>query len=225
MDTPPIQIQFKNVKKHFLNDRPIFQELNLTISKGEFLFLTGVSGAGKSTLLNLILGIEKPDSGEIFFEGEEINSLSDRDTTLHRRKVGMVFQDYKLIEKKSAKDNIAVPLKINGSSLGKINSRISKVTRMLGIKALLNRTIESLSGGEQQLVALARAAVHHPPVILADEPTANLDKSMADRIMDSLNMLNELGITIVISTHDVHLIKAQQKRTILIKNSTIVDVR
>ena len=225
MDTPPIQIQFKNVKKHFLNDRPIFSDLNLNISKGEFLFLTGVSGAGKSTLLNMILGIEKPDSGEIFFEGEDINSLSPHNITFHRRKVGMVFQDYKLIEKKSARDNIAIPLKINGLSLGKINSKVLKISRMLGINGLLNRTIESLSGGEQQLVALARAAIHQPPVILADEPTANLDKTMAERIINNLNRFNRSGITIILSTHDIHLIKAQQKRTVLIKNSTIIDVR
>lgn len=225
MPTPSIQIQFENVSKIYLKDRPLFKDLNLVVSKGEFLFLTGVSGAGKSTLLNMIMGIEKPDSGRVLFNGVEVNSLNDGELNFHRRKVGMVFQDYKLIEKKTAKYNISMPLKISGMPSSKINSHLNKISRMLGIQSLLQRTVESLSGGEQQLVALARAAVHRPPLILADEPTANLDKTMADRIFDNLNLLSEKGITVIFSTHDVHLIKAQKRRTLLIRHSAVVDVR
>ncbi len=217
-------ISFQRVKKSFLGKEPLFSDINLEIFKGEFIFLTGVSGAGKSTLFRLLLGLEKPDNGFIKFSGSEVTSLKGKEMLLHRRSIGMIFQDYKLLEKRTAEDNIAIPLEIKGIS-GNVKSAIIKdITHKLKISQILKQQVRSLSGGEQQLVAIARAAVHSPTLILADEPTANLDQKMSTRIFDMLTLLNEEGMTVVVATHDINLLKAHKKRILLLKQSALIEV-
>ncbi len=217
-------VRFKNVEKSYLDKKPLFSNINTKVSQGEFLFLTGVSGAGKSTIFKLIMGLEKPNVGQIFFSNKEVNSISTREMPDHRRKIGMVFQDYKLLTKKTVEENIAIPLQIQGYSSSKIKKKTIEVAGKIGIEHQLKQPIQSLSGGEQQLVAIARASIHTPRLILADEPTANLDQKMADRIIKMLLSLNEDGITVIIATHDVSLIRSHEKRILLIKQSGLIEV-
>lgn len=218
------QIIFRDIRKSFLGKKPIFEELSLEVERGEFVFLTGVSGAGKSTIFKLLIGLEQPDKGTITFNNKRVNGLSHQQMALHRRKIGVVFQDYKLLVNKTAEENIAVPLQIQGMSSGKIEKQVKRVAEKMKIESLLKQQVKSLSGGEQQLVAIARASIHGPKLILADEPTANLDQKMAARIVKMLQNLNEEGITVIIATHDVHLIKSLNKRIMLIKNNHLVQV-
>jgi cell division transport system ATP-binding protein len=217
-------IRLKGVTKGFLDKKPLFSKIDMEVKRGEFLFITGISGAGKSTLFKLLIGIEVPDEGDIFIDGKLVNTLNQREMAFHRRKIGVVFQDYKLLSRKTAAENIAVPLQIKGLATNKIEQQIRMLAQKMEIESLLNQPIQSLSGGEQQLVAIARASIHSPQVILADEPTANLDQKMAGKILNMLLTLNEAGITVIIATHDINLIKAHNTRILLIKNSTLVEV-
>ncbi|MCP4754081.1 MAG: ATP-binding cassette domain-containing protein [Proteobacteria bacterium] len=218
-------IKFSQVEKGFLGNEPVFTNISLAVNRGEFLFLTGVSGAGKSTIFKLIMGLEKPDRGRILFNGNEVKKIPKNEMYHHRRTIGMVFQDYKLLEKRTAQENIGIPLQIMGISGMHREKRIKQIAGKLKIEHILKQTVQSLSGGEQQLVAIARAAVHSPLAILADEPTANLDQKMASRIVKMLTLLNADGITVIIATHDVNLIKSQKRRILLLKNSELIEVR
>ena len=199
--------------------------ISCDILPGEFLFLTGVSGAGKSTFLRLIMGLERSDSGHVIYNGTNVNQLEKKKFPNHLRSIGMIFQDYKLLENKTALENIKIPLQIRGISAAKGEKQISRMVDQIGIGHLLKQSIKSLSGGEQQLISVARAAIHDPLVILADEPTANLDQKMAAKILRILKQLNNNGITVIIATHNIHLIKSHNHRTILIKNAGLVEVR
>ncbi len=218
-------VQFIDVEKSFLGNHPIFSNVNFKINQGEFLFLTGISGAGKSTIFRLILGLETPNKGRVIFNNYNVHQLPKKVSPKHLRSVGMVFQDYKLLAHQSPKKNITIPLQIAGLIGSKAEKKINNIVDAIGIRPLLKRPTKSLSGGEQQLIAIARAAVHSPQLILADEPTANLDPQMGAKIIDILKQLNGMGITVVIATHDIHLIKSHEKRTILIKNSDLIEVQ
>lgn len=217
-------LRLKNIEKSYLKKKPVFSDIQMEISRGEFLFLTGISGAGKSTMFKLILGLERPDKGDVVFQGKEVHSMGPAEMSLHRRSIGVVFQDYKLLPNKTAAENIAIPLKIAGVSSFRIEARVKQAGKRHGITALLNQPIKSLSGGEQQLVAVTRASIHSPKLILADEPTANLDQKMASRIINLLLDLNQGGTTVIIATHDINLIKAHKKRILLIKNAKLTEV-
>jgi len=217
-------INLSDVTKGFLDKKPLFLDLNVKIKRGEFLFLTGISGAGKSTLFKLLLGTEIPDKGEIIVNGRLVNAMNPKEMSLHRRKIGVIFQDYKLLQQKTAAENIGIPLQIKGISPQKIENRIRSLAEKMEIEHLLNQRIQSLSGGEQQLVAIARASIHSPLMILADEPTANLDQKMATKILEMLLALNDSGMTIIIATHDINFIKSHSSRILLIKNSVITEV-
>lgn len=219
------QVKLVNIEKRYPHREPIFQNVSLEILSGEFIFLTGVSGAGKSTIFKLIMGLEKPSSGEVFFDEEPIHNISEKKLPGHLRSIGMVFQDFKLLPKKSGWENIHVPLQISGIPPYEAEKKILDVSRRIGIEKLIHQPVESLSGGEQQLIAIARAAVSAPDIILADEPTANLDKNMSVKIFQNLMLLNELGTTVVIATHDIHLIKSQNRKTLLLKKSGLVEVK
>ncbi len=218
-------IELRGTKKSFQGKEPIFSNVSLKIHKGEFLFLTGVSGAGKSTIFRLLLGLQKADEGQVFFNGTEVGSIPKNEMHHHRRSIGMVFQDYKLLEKKTAQENIGIPLEIMGISSHRREKQIRQIAKRLRIEHLLKQNVQSLSGGEQQLVAIARASVHFPLVILADEPTANLDQKMGGKIFKMLTILNSSGITIVVATHDINLIKSYEKRILLLRNSGLIEVR
>jgi len=217
-------VQFKQVEKSYLDNEPIFSNLDLSIDEKEFVFLTGVSGSGKSTFFKLIMGLEKLNKAEVTYQKTIVNKLSPDKMPFHRREIGMVFQDQALLKNKTVLENILLPLFINGASYKQINLRAKVISKQFDIEKLLKQKVSSLSGGEQQLTAIARASIHKPKIILADEPTANLDQKMAARIIEILDDLNQRGTTIIIATHDINLIKSYQKRTLFIKNRNIVDV-
>lgn len=218
-------IRFIGITKSYGGKEPIFSDLSLTINKAEFIFLTGVSGSGKTTLFKMLMGLDKPDQGQVFVGDNEVEKISGDAMPFHRRKIGMVFQDLNLLQKKTSHENIALPLRIAGEPASGISKKVLDTAKTLGIEPLLTQTVLSLSGGEQQLVALARAAVISPDIIMADEPTANLDQKMAKKILDIFTQLNKNGTTVMIATHDFNLIKTYSKRTLLIKNKQIVEVR
>lgn len=222
--SPDPLISFVNVSKGYLRKEPVFKNINLKINNGEFLFLTGISGAGKSTVFRLLLGLEKPDSGQVFFQGQEVAGLNNKNLNFHRRNIGMIFQDYKLLQKKTSLENIEVPLLIKGVPSKHRELLIGEISKRTQIRHLLHQKVGSLSGGEQQLVAIARAAIHSPKVILADELTANLDQTMANLIIETLHKLNESGVTVIIATHDVNLIKTYRRRILLLKNADLIEV-
>ena len=217
-------IHLDKITKSFLGKQPIFSGISMEITRGEFVFLTGVSGAGKSTVFRLIMGLETPDEGRIIFNNLDITQLTENEMTIHRRSIGMVFQDYKLLAKRTAAENIEIPLLIKGYTSLVRENKMRSIAAKMGIDYLMKQPVMSLSGGEQQLVAIARAAVHSPIAIFADEPTANLDQKTATRIVDMLTKLNDEGITIVIATHDINLIRAHDRRVLLIKNAKIHEV-
>ncbi len=218
-------IRLKSVTKSYLGKEPIFSDLNLTISKGEFLFLTGISGAGKSTIFKLIVGLEAPDTGSVRFDGVEVNKLSKSQIPIHRRSIGMVFQDYKLLNHRTTENNISIPLKIAGFNRYQQDKKIQRIAKELNLNSILKQKVGSLSGGEQQLVAIARAAIHSPKLVLADEPTANLDHKSAQNILNILSLLNTRGITVIIATHDIQLIKSMNERILLLKKSGMLEVK
>ncbi|MDH5561781.1 MAG: ATP-binding cassette domain-containing protein [Deltaproteobacteria bacterium] len=217
-------ISFNGIEKKYLRKEPLFRDLSLSIKQKEFVFLTGISGSGKSTFFKLIMGLEMPDKGSVCFNGETVNLIPPRQMPYHRRGIGIVFQDLKLLQKKTAYENIILPLLIRGVSKKQIQSGVKRVSKRLSIEPILKQPVQALSGGEQQLVAIARATISVPRIILADEPTANLDQAMAHKILETFNNLNANGATVIIATHDVGLIKAYQKRVLLIKDQNIIDV-
>lgn len=224
MSNKPL-IVLDQLTKAFAGKEPIFNNISTQIDRGEFVFLTGVSGAGKSTVFRLLMGLERPDRGRVIFDNQNVAEINQREMNYHRRKIGMVFQDYKLLEKRTAKENIEIPLHILGNSGLVREKKIQAVSEKLKITHLLRQRVMSLSGGEQQLVAIARASVNFPTAIFADEPTANLDQKMANRILKMLTMLNAEGTTVIIATHDINLIKAFKKRVLLIKNAVMHEVQ
>ena len=197
-------------------------DITLKIDKGEFVFITGASGAGKTTLLRLMFCIERPTQGQIIIAGKNVSRFTHRDIPALRRKIGFVFQDFKLLNNKTVFDNIAITLRVTGMGNRDINKRALKVLSYVGLQHRANFKPLTLSGGEQQRAAIARALAKEPAILLADEPTGNLDP---ERAMDTINLFNEInarGTTVVVATHDRFLIDKFNKRTILLDKGKIV---
>ena len=197
-------------------------DVTLKIDKGEFVFVTGASGAGKSTLIRLMF-IEKPTQGQIIIGGKNTARISERDIPFFRRKIGFVFQDFKLLNNKTVFDNIALALRITGMDSHSINKRVLKVLSYLGLRHKANFKPLTLSSGEQQRVAIARALAKEPTILLADEPTGNLDPERALDIMNLFNEISARGTTMVVATHDKSLIDRFNKRTILLDKGMVVN--
>jgi len=197
-------------------------DVTLKIDKGEFVFVTGASGAGKSTLIRLMF-IEKPTQGQIIIGGKNTARISERDIPFFRRKIGFVFQDFKLLNNKTVFDNIALALRITGMDSHSINKRVLKVLSYLGLRHKANFKPLTLSSGEQQRVAIARALAKEPTILLADEPTGNLDPERALDIMNLFNEISARGTTMVVATHDKSLIDRFNKRTILLDKGRVVN--
>ena len=197
-------------------------DITLKIDKGEFVFITGASGAGKTTLLRLMFCIERPTQGQIIIAGKNVSRFTHRDIPALRRKIGFVFQDFKLLNNKTVFDNIAITLRVTGMGNRDINKRALKVLSYVGLQHRANFKPLTLSGGEQQRAAIARALAKEPAILLADEPTGNLDP---ERAMDTINLFNEInarGTTVVVATHDRFLIDKFNKRTIILDKGKIV---
>lgn len=195
-------IKLHRITKYYENKIPAINDINLSIRKGEFVFITGPSGAGKSTLIKLIFSSEQPNSGEIVVNNENITRMSSKEIPYFRRKVGVVFQDFKIIQNRSVFDNVAFPLDIIGTRRKLVKKKVWQVLKWVGLLQKKDSLPSQLSGGEQQRVAIARAIINNPILLLADEPTGNLDPKLSFEIMKLFKAINARGTTVVIATHD-----------------------
>lgn len=215
-------IFFNNVTKQYDNGTIALDNINFFIDKGEFVFIVGSSGAGKSTITKLILCEEKPTSGTILINGIDVGGLKHREMPYYRRQLGMVFQDFRLLPNKTVYDNIAFAMQVRGATNREIRRAVPNVLSMVGLSGKAKVRPHELSGGEQQRVALARAMVNNPPVLIADEPTGNLDPATADGIMQLLEDINKRGTTVLTVTHAKDIVNKMKKRVVEISNGKII---
>lgn len=216
-------ISLKSVtKKYPLAKQNAIRDVTLTINRGDFVFLVGQSGSGKSTLLRLLSREERPDSGQVWVLGQNVGNLPGRQVPRFRRRIGVVFQDFRLIPQKTIYQNVAYALKVIGKSRAYIETAVPDVLKLVGLDEKARRLPSELSGGEQQRVAVARALVNRPEVLLADEPTGNLDPATSTEIMNLLERINLAGTTVVMATHDRSIVDRMQKRVIELRCGEIV---
>lgn len=215
-------ISMVNVNKAYDKGKPALVDISLNIEKGEFVFLTGQSGAGKSTLIKLLFRQVLPDSGQIFIANRSIIRLSRKDTVLLRRNTGVVFQDFQLMENKTVFENVAFAMKVLEYPWADIKKRVPEMLERMGIPDKAKSFPRQLSGGEQQRVALARAIINRPPILLADEPTGNLDPDTSDDLMQLFQQVNDEGTTIIMATHDKRIVNALGKRVLALKQGELV---
>lgn len=214
-------IAFQNVTKTY-NTHTALEDVSFKINPGEFVSLVGRSGAGKSTVIRLLIGEEKPTRGRIFFGQYEVNKLKDNELPLLRRHIGIVFQDFRLLSAKNVFENVAFALEVGGRSQSEISELVPQVLDMVGLGDKQRNFPHELSGGENQRVAIARAMVHRPEVIIADEPTGNLDPFHTWEIVNLLQRINQLGTTLILATHDKQIIDALGKRVITLDGGRVV---
>ncbi len=208
-------IKFENVTKVYSKaDRPALDNISLEVEKGEFVFLVGLSGSGKSTFLRLVLREQKPTSGKIHVAGKDLTTLSNWKVPELRRQVGTVFQDFRLLPNKTVSENVAFTLHVLGFSRKEIAREVPEVLELVGLEDKGDRKPGELSGGEQQRVAIARAYVSNPAILIADEPTGNLDPATSVGIMKLLDRINREGTTVVMATHDAGIVDQMRKRVI-----------
>ena len=214
-------IDFRDVSKEYPGGTLALDNLDLSIKKGEFVFSLGHSGAGKTTLIKLILREELPTSGDITIADYNLTRMKNREVPYLRRELGVVFQDFRLIPTMTAYENVAFAMRVTNISAKEIRRRVPYILRLVGLEDKLHVYPEQLSGGEQQRVALARALVHNPKIILADEPTGNIDPALSLEIMELLQEINKLGTTVVVVTHDVRLAQRFDARTIVLQHGRV----
>lgn len=205
-------IRFDAVSKAYLGGRQALQNIHFSLHPGEMAFLTGHSGAGKSTLLKLICAIERPNSGQIWFNGHQITRLKKSEIPFLRRRIGMIFQDHHLLTDRTVYENVAIPLIITGANIADIRRRVSAALDKVGLLDKAKSFPIQLSGGEQQRVGIARAVVNKPAVLLADEPTGNLDNALSQEILRLFEQFNQVGVTVLVATHDTALISLRRYR-------------
>ncbi|MCL5774951.1 MAG: cell division ATP-binding protein FtsE [Patescibacteria group bacterium] len=213
-------IKFENVTKHY-NRSKALDGINLDIHHGEFISLVGLSGAGKTTLMKLLIGEEGIDGGRILIDDIDIAKVKKSDMPFLRRKIGMVFQDIKLLPKRTAFENVAFAMEVCGHRKEKISEDVPKILELVGLLHKRDNFPHQMSGGEKQRVAIARALAHRPVLLLADEPTGNLDEVNANEVIDLLLKINQLGTTVVLATHAADLVNKVKKRVITIENGKI----
>lgn len=211
-------IKLINVSKEYKNGVRALSNVNLEIDKGEFVFLVGASGAGKSTLLKLLLKEENPTSGKIYLGHMDITKVRNRRVPVIRRSIGVVFQDFRLLPNKTVYENVAFAMEILGTHPKEIRRRVPLILSMVNLSRRSASFPDELSGGEQQRVSIARAIVNNPPVLIADEPTGNLDPETAKEIMEVLTDINSRGTTILMATHAKDIVDTMQKRVIAMEN-------
>ncbi len=214
-------VSLTNVEKIYANGSQALTGVNLTVNPGDFLFVTGPSGSGKSTLLKLLYGHERPTGGNILVADEPISALRGNRLAMMRRRIGVVFQDYKLIPKRTVAENVAFVLWAQGFTRKEIHRRLWPTLKMVGLQGKAQCFPDELSGGEQQRVSIARAVVNTPPLLLADEPTGNLDADNSLQVIKILKKLNSIGITVIVTTHDEHLVRISNHPVVQIKNGRL----
>ena len=200
-------IEFENVTKVYGNDIKALENLNLKIDDGEFVFVVGPSGSGKSTFLKLLTKEEEPTSGDIYINNVSLGKMKKRKIPYLRRTMGIVFQDFRVIEKMTVFENVAFAMHVIGSRARDIRKRVPYVLNLVGLGSKARRKVSELSGGEKQRVGLARALVNNPSMIIADEPTGNIDPSLSYELVDLLSQINQCGTTIIMVTHDISIVK------------------
>ena len=217
-------INIKNVNKRYKNGVTAIYDLNLKIKKGDFVFVIGGSGSGKSTFIKMLYREEKPTSGEIILGGINVAKLRNSKVYKLRRKLGIVFQDYRLLPKLTVYENVAFALEVIGAKKVEIRRRTLKAIELVGLKAKTRNYPDQLSGGEQQRVAIARAIVNNPKLLICDEPTGNLDPDMSMEIVKVLDNINKtIGTTIIMATHDKEIVNKMKKRVIVLKEGRLVQ--
>lgn len=216
-------IEFNNVSKVYDTGNRAIRDINLTVGDGEFVFVTGRSGAGKSTLLKLITRELKATEGEVLVAGRDIGRLREREIPRYRRQLGIVFQDFRLLNDRNVFENIAFAQRVIGASGAEIRRNVPEMMKLTGISAKYKNMPNQLSGGEQQRVAIARALINRPSVILADEPTGNLDERNSEEILRLLLEINQMGTTVIVITHSKQLVESVDKRVIVMDKGTVVD--
>ncbi len=214
-------IRFSEVYKRYSNQHEALSGLSFELSKGEMAFLTGHSGAGKSTLLKLIALIERSSHGQVWVNNQNLTRLPKWKVPYYRRKIGLVFQDHNLLHDRTVFDNVALPLIIAGENHREIGRRVRAALDKVGLLGKERSLPIALSGGEQQRVGIARAVVNRPPVLLADEPTGNLDPALSREIMDLFEQFNQVGVTVFIATHDLELINRMPHRHITLEQGRL----
>ena len=215
-------IRFEQVGKRYPNGHVGLHELSFRARRGEFLFVTGHSGAGKSTLLRLLLALERPTSGKLLLADQDIGSISNSEIPFLRRQIGVVFQNHHLLFDRSVFDNVALPLQILGLPREEIERRVSEALERVSLKDMGEQFPSDLSSGQQQRVGIARAVVHQPALLLADEPTGNLDPRLAAEIMGVFEDINRLGTTVLIASHDLALIARMRHRLLTLQRGRLI---
>lgn len=215
-------IRMSHVKKQYKNGVTAVYDMDLSIEKGDFVFIIGSTGCGKSTLIKMIYREEKPTSGKIIVGGIDVAKLRNSKVYKIRRKIGVVFQDFKLLNKSTVYENVAFALEVLGLPKKEIHSKVIKALDLVGLKHKAKQYPTNLSGGEQQRVAIARAIVNGPKLLICDEPTGNLDKITSLEIMNVLEEVNKMGTTIIMVTHDTDIVNRMKKRVILLDSGRIL---
>ncbi|MGB9838960.1 cell division ATP-binding protein FtsE [Thermovenabulum sp.] len=215
-------IEMYNVTKIYSGGHVALQDITVKIQKGEFVFIVGPSGAGKSTFIKLLIREEMPTKGQIFFNGKNITRMRHSQVPFLRRRIGVVFQDFRLLPQKTVYENVAFAMEVIEAPLREIKKRVPKVLEMVGLSHKMNAKPHELSGGEQQRVSLARALVNNPDVIIADEPTGNLDPDTSWEIMKLLNEINMNGTTLIVATHAKDIVNAMRKRVLQLDSGKLV---
>ena len=216
-------IKLEHVSKSYSAGIPALNDVSLNIEEGEFVFVVGDSGSGKSTLIKLLLKELEPTEGTITINGRKLNKIRRRQIPKFRRNIGVVFQDFRLLKDRNIYDNVAFAQKVIGESNRSIKKNVPKLLSMVGLAANYRSYPRQLSGGEQQRVAIARALINKPKILLADEPTGNLDANNAWEIMKLMEEINEQGTTVVVVTHNLEIVKAMNKRVITMQKGVVID--
>lgn len=215
-------IQFDRVSKRYPSGKQALQNISFELDRGEFTFLTGHSGAGKSTLLKLILGLDKPSAGIISVAGHNIAQLTPEKAAARRQIIGAVFQDHQLLSDRTVFENVALPLEISGFSQRELRSRVRAALDKVGLLRAEKAMPAGLSGGQQQRIGIARAIVNSPSIILADEPTGNLDSALSNEIMDLFTQFRSLGVCVLVASHNKQLIDRFSQRTFVLKDGNLI---
>lgn len=216
-------IQFHNVSMSYQRDMAALNDVTLKVPKGDFVFVTGPSGAGKSTLLKLVYAALSPSKGQVIVDGQNVTRMTRSQIPLLRRSIGVVFQDFKLLPNRTVLENVAITLEVLGWGKRDIGKKVHHILRLMGMEHKINATPLRLSGGEQQRVALARALVNDPKILLADEPTGNLDDENKEQILTIFREANIRGTTVMVATHDRRVIENSHKRVIILDKGRLVE--